>query len=120
MIAKVAAAILAVADQDEMVAFFEKLGFTKTTDGEMWPGARWVEVTPPGGGTGVVLNAAKDFGREPDQGYPMTFACDDLAATAAQLRAMGVEVTDPVTEAWGSFIQVTDPEGRTLLVNDQG
>jgi hypothetical protein len=30
-----------------------------------------------------------------------------------------VEVTDVVTEPWGSYIRVTDPEGRRLLVNDR-
>ncbi len=121
MITRIATAILAVADQDQMAAFFvDRLGFTKTIDAEMWPGARWVEVTPLDGGTGLVLSAAKDFGREPDPQYPMTFACADLAATAAQLRAAGVEVTEPVTEGWGSYIRVTDPEGRQLLVSDRG
>ena len=104
MITRIATAILAVADQDEMVEFFvERLGFTKTIDAEMWPGARWVEVAPPGGGTGLVLSAAKDFGREPDPQYPMTFGCADLVATAAQLQEAGVEVTEPVTEGWGSY-----------------
>jgi lactoylglutathione lyase len=120
VISRIASAILAVADQDEMVAFFvDRLGFAKTTDGQMWPGARWVEVTPPGGGTGLVLNAARDFGREPDVQYPVTFASPDLAATVAQLQAAGVEVTDPVTEPWGSFVRATDPEGRQLLVTDR-
>jgi len=36
-----------------------------------------------------------------------------------ELRAAGVEVIDPVTESWGSYVQVTDPEGRQLLVNDR-
>jgi predicted enzyme related to lactoylglutathione lyase len=121
MITRIATAILAVTDQDQMAAFFvERLGFTKTIDAEMWPGARWVEVAPPGGGTGLVLSAAKDFGRDPDPQYPMTFGCADLAATAAQLRAAGVEVTEPITEGWGSYIRVTDPEGRQLLVTDRG
>ncbi|WP_219412539.1 VOC family protein [Pseudonocardia nigra] len=120
MISRIASAIVAVADQDVMRDFFvERLGFTLLTDAEMWPGARWVEVVPSGGGTGLVLSAAKDFGRDPDPQYPMTFGCADLVATAAELRAAGVEVTDPVTEPWGSYIRVTDPEGRALLVNDK-
>jgi lactoylglutathione lyase len=103
-----------------MAAFFvERLGFEKVLDAEMGPGARWVEVAPPGGGTGVVLSPAAAFGRDPDPAYPMTFACADLAATAAQLREAGLEVTDPVTEPWGSYIRVADPEGRHLLVNDR-
>ena len=28
-------------------------------------------------------------------------------------------VTDVVTEPWGSYIRVTDPEGRQMLVNDR-
>ena len=120
VIGRIASAIVVVADQDTMKEFcVDKLGFTVTTDAEMWPGARWIEVAPPEGGTSLVLTAAKDFERDPDQQYPMTFACADLAATAAELKAKGVEVSDPVTESWGSYIRVTDPEGRQLLVNDR-
>ncbi|MFC4950808.1 VOC family protein [Pseudonocardia sp. GCM10023141] len=119
-IGRIATAILAVADQDVMRAFFvEKLGFTAHTDAEMWPGARWVEVAPPEGGSTLVLDAAKDFGREPDPQYPMTFACADLAATVVQLRAVGATVSDPVHEGWGDYIRVTDPEGRELVVSDR-
>jgi lactoylglutathione lyase len=121
MISRIATAVLAVADQDAMISFFvDSLGFEKIVDGEMWPGARWVEVAPPGAATGLVLSPAAAFDREPDPAYPMTFACADLAATAAELRAAGVEVTDPVSEPWGTYIRVTDPEGRQLLVNDRG
>ncbi len=114
-------AVLAVADQDVMLAFFvDRLGFEKRTDAEMWPGARWVEVTPPGGGTGLVLNRAADFGGEPDARYPMLFGCQDLAGTVEELQAAGLTVTDPVTESWGSYARVTDPEGRELMINDLG
>ena len=66
-----------------------------------------------------MLSGAKDFDREPDSQYPMTFAAADVAATAAELRAAGVEVSGVVTEPWGSYVRVTDPEGRALLVNDR-
>lgn len=113
----ISGAILSVADQDVMIDFFvRELGWELTTDQEMWPGARWVDVTPPGAQTRLVLNAAKDFGREPDHGYPMVFETPDLAAELERLRAAGLEVTDPTTEAWGTFVNVTDPEGRQLLV----
>jgi len=120
VITRVASAILVVDDQDVMLRFFvDRLGFTLVTDAEMWPGARWVEVRPPGAETGLVLSAAKDFERDADRQYPMTFACADLEATALALRAAGVEVTDPVREAWGAYVRINDPEGRTLLVNDR-
>lgn len=120
MIRSISVAILGVADQDVMRDFFvEKLGFTVTTDAEMWPGARWLELAPPGGGTGLVLNAAADFEQPADKGYPMTFATDDLDATAAELRDAGIEVDGPTTEPWGTYLRVTDPEGRMLVINDR-
>jgi predicted enzyme related to lactoylglutathione lyase len=113
----ISGAVLSVADQDVMIEFFvSKLGFALTTDEEMWPGARWVDLTPPGAQTRLVLNAAADFDREPDRGYPMVFEAADLDAEVERLRGAGVEVTDPKTEAWGTFVTVTDPEGRQLLI----
>lgn len=120
MIRSISVAILGVGDQDVMRDFFvQRFGFTVTTDAEMWPGARWLELAPPGGGTGLVLNAAADFGRGPDGGYPMTFAGTDLAAAADELRAAGIPVEGPTTEPWGTYLRVTDPEGRQLVVNDR-
>lgn len=113
----ISGAILAVADQDVMIDFFvSKLGFELTTDEEMWPGARWVDLTPPGAQTRLVLNAARDFGREPDVGYPMVFETADIVAEVERLRGLGLEVTDPKAEPWGTFVNVTDPEGRQLLI----
>lgn len=67
-----------------------------------------------------MLSGAADFGREPSTEYPVGFSCADLPGTVEQLRAAGVTVTDPVTEPWGTYIRITDPEGRDFLVNDQG
>jgi lactoylglutathione lyase len=121
MITRIHWAMLAVADQDTMVEFFvDKLGFDKRTDAEMWPGARWIEVAPKGERTGLVLSSAAAFGREPSTEYPVGFSCADLPGTVEQLRAAGLSVTDPVTEPWGTYVRITDPEGRQLLVNDHG
>jgi lactoylglutathione lyase len=118
--ARIGGAVLAVADQDVMIEFFRKVGFELTTDREMWPGARWVDMTPPGESTRLVLNAAKDFDRAPDPGYPMVFEAADVRAEADRLRAAGLEVTDPKTEPWGTFVTVKDPEGRDLLIGQRG
>ena len=120
MITRIDVATVGVADQDVIADFFvDKLGFTKTTDEEMWPGSRWVEVAPPEGRTALTILKAADFERQPDPVYPVTFSCDDLQSTAAALREGGVEVSDPVSEPWGSYFQVTDPEGRMFLINDK-
>jgi predicted enzyme related to lactoylglutathione lyase len=113
---RISGAVLAVADQDIMIEFWVRLGFELSTDAEMWPGARWVDLTPPGAQTRLVLTAAKDFGRDPDQQYPMVFETPDVTAEAERLRAAGLEVSDPTTEGWGTHITVTDPEGRQLMI----
>ena len=44
-----------VTDQDRTKALFEELGFTATMDTELQPGFRWIELTPPAGGTSIAL-----------------------------------------------------------------
>jgi hypothetical protein len=44
-----------VGDQDRTKALFEEFGFTTTMDTELQPGFRWIELTPPGGGTSIAL-----------------------------------------------------------------
>jgi lactoylglutathione lyase len=107
-----------VEDQDRMVAFFTgKLGFDKRTDAEMGPGRRWIEVIPSGAQTGLALLKAADFNREPDTGYDVIYSCSDLQAAGERLKQNGVEVTDIVTEFWGSYRLITDPEGRDLMIS---
>jgi catechol 2,3-dioxygenase-like lactoylglutathione lyase family enzyme len=45
---------ISVADQDRALAFYTQvLGCELRTDVEVWPGARPVEVVPPGSGVGL-------------------------------------------------------------------
>ena len=47
---------ISVADQDRALAFYtEVLGFELRADVEVWPGARYIEVVPPGSNVGLVL-----------------------------------------------------------------
>ncbi|WP_068797019.1 GNAT family N-acetyltransferase [Pseudonocardia sp. HH130630-07] len=121
MIERIAWATVAVADQDVMREFFvDVLGFEVRADAEMWPGARWLEVVPPGAETGLVLSRASDFGREPDAQYPVGLVARDLAGVVAAARARGLAATEPATESWGTSARITDPEGRELLVRATG
>src|SRR4051794_24258466 len=48
-----------VADQDRAIAFYvDTLGCELRADVEIWPGARWVEVGPPGSDVGIALLTA--------------------------------------------------------------
>jgi lactoylglutathione lyase len=49
-----------VRDQDEALTFYTTvLGLAKTLDVATGSGRRWIEVSPPGGGTTIGLTAAK-------------------------------------------------------------
>ena len=120
MITHVSKAIMYVADQDRSLDFYvHRLGFEKIVDEEMWPGARWVELRPPSAQTSIVLSAAEQFDKTPGEGAYLTFACDDIHDTVKQLRAAGVEVTDPVKEPWGTYIKATDPDGHGFQISEQ-
>ncbi|MFC4561736.1 VOC family protein [Nocardiopsis mangrovi] len=118
MITHISVAVMYVRDQQRSVDFYAgKLGFEKTVDAEMWPGARWVEVRPPGAQTSITLHSAATFNRRPGEGAFLTFACDDVEATAAELRRRGVAVTNPVEEPWGTYIKATDPDGHEVMIS---
>src|SRR5580704_8088115 len=56
MTTRVQSVSIPVADQDRALAFYtEVLGCELRTDIEVWPGARLVEVVPPGSSVGLVL-----------------------------------------------------------------
>jgi lactoylglutathione lyase len=117
MITHVRMAVMYVADRDRSVDFYvDKLGFERLIDQEMLPGAGWIEVGPPQAQTSIVLSSAQAFDKEPGEGAHLTFACDDIVATVKELRAVGVEVTDPVEELWRTYCKATDPDGHEVQI----
>jgi predicted enzyme related to lactoylglutathione lyase len=120
VITKVNTVVLYVADQQRSLDFYVgKLGFEKHTDAEMAPGRRWIEVVPPGAQTTVTLFPAEPDYRRPEGLSWLTFSCDDAQATYEQLRERGVEVSEPVTEPWSTYLQITDPDGYTFVVGER-
>ncbi len=119
MIKKVKFISIPVLDQTRALAFYtEKLGFLVTTDAPMGPGARWIELGIPGADTGVVLFTAP--GQESWIGSFMnlSFATDDVVATAAQYKAAGVEfVQEPKVEPWGTSAIFKDSEGNQFVLS---
>jgi catechol 2,3-dioxygenase-like lactoylglutathione lyase family enzyme len=93
---KLGRVIIPVADQDAAIAFYtEKLGFTVAMDVPYGEGDRWVEVTPPGGGSGIALSSAMgEF--QPGRETGIALTSNDARATHAELTAQGVEVEEPM------------------------
>jgi len=110
---------LPVADQDRALAFYrDVLGFEVRLDMEPWPGARLVEVVPPGSSVGIVLLPA-------DTELPMAvrMSTPDAAAAHAELRTVaGVTLhNDELIELPGSapMFYFADPDGNGLVYIQQ-
>jgi catechol 2,3-dioxygenase-like lactoylglutathione lyase family enzyme len=106
-------------DQDRAIEFYEKLGFEKRTDIPFGGGYRWVEVYPPEGTAGIAL-------APPPPGQDVTptvtgisLETDDIDATHAQLKALGVDVDAEVSRMGDPVPPIfwfRDPTGHTLMV----
>ena len=121
MTTRVQSVSIPVADQDRALAFYtEVLGCELRTDIEVWPGARLVEVVPPGSSVGLVL-------LPPDSEIPMAVRLGTTnAETALRLRQAGARLHNdgvvhpdgappmPAVDAglYGRNARSSDPTGR--------
>ena len=103
-----------VRDQDEALAFYTGvLGCEVRLDAEAWPGARIVEVVPPGSSVGIVLLPA-------DSEIPLAvrLGTPDADAAHARIREAGVVLHNEEVlhlEAAPPMFSFTDPDGNGLV-----
>lgn len=114
MTTKVLSVSVPVADQDAALKFYtEVLGCELRTDVEIWPGARMVEVVPPGSSVSLVL-------LPPDSQIPVAIRLGTSDAQQAQdkVRAAGVTLhNEELVEMEGvpPMFSFTDPDGNGLV-----
>jgi catechol 2,3-dioxygenase-like lactoylglutathione lyase family enzyme len=103
-----------VADQDEAIRFYTQvLGCELTLDAELWPGARLVEVVPPGSSVALVL-------LPPDSPIPVAVRLGTPDAQDAMdvVRAAGVTVHNQelvLMDGIPPMFSFTDPDGNRLV-----
>lgn len=107
-----------VRDQDAALEFYtEKLGFRIVTDKPMGGSQRWIELKPPQGETGVALFTPEGHEKRIGEFQSLSFKCDDVEKTYAELTSRGVEFEKPPTrQAWGSFAIFKDPDGNRFVL----
>lgn len=113
---------LYVDDQERARRFYvDVLGFEVTTDADMGPMGRWIEVAPQGAQTAFVLADAAGFGKKDRVGdsADVTLTCSDVAALHGDLVAKGVRVTEPEKKEWGTFFKATDPDGHVFVIREK-
>ncbi|NEE03813.1 VOC family protein [Phytoactinopolyspora halotolerans] len=104
-----------VSDHDRAKAFYaEQLGFDVIGDDVMGP-VRWLEVTPPGAATTLVLGGHPEMTPGSLQGVLLT--TDDIDADCTRLRQAGVEIEGPVDQPWGRQATFSDPDGNGFVLS---
>ena len=90
--------LVPVSDQDAAITFYTQvLGFSLTADIAFGEGARWVEVTPPGGGAAIALTPPQgQF--QPGRMTGISLSSADARADHAELIGKGLDVD---AETWG-------------------
>jgi catechol 2,3-dioxygenase-like lactoylglutathione lyase family enzyme len=111
---------VATPEQDKALEFYESIGFEKRTDVPFGGGYRWIEVYPPEGNTGIALAPPPpgDGQVEPQQ-TGITLATDDIGASHAQMKSLGVDVDAEVSRMGDPvppMFWFRDPTGHTLMV----
>ncbi|HKP21317.1 MAG TPA: VOC family protein [Thermoleophilaceae bacterium] len=121
VIGKVGRVSVPVSDQGAAIAFYtEKLGFSLTSDIPVDENYRWVEVTPPAGGTPLAIvppppNAPDRIGIDTN----VLLTTDDIDSAHAELRDRGVDVDAEVSRMGDPvppMFWFRDQDGNTLLL----
>jgi catechol 2,3-dioxygenase-like lactoylglutathione lyase family enzyme len=119
MTTRVLSVSVPVADQDAALKFYtEVLGCELRTDVEVWPGARLVEVAPPGSTVSLVL-------LPPDSQIPIAIRLGTPDAQQAhdRIRAAGVTLHNAELvrlEGIPAMFSFADPDGNGLVYLEDG
>ncbi|GAB7193069.1 VOC family protein [Kineococcus sp. NUM-3379] len=114
IVTRVTSVSVEVPDQDEALTFYrDVLGCEVRADVEIWPGARWVEVAPPGSPVGIALLTR-------DGGLPIgvRYATDDADRAHRALTAAGSAPHQEVlhTDFAPPMFTLDDPHGNTVIL----
>jgi predicted enzyme related to lactoylglutathione lyase len=106
-------------DVDTAISFYESLGFEKRTDVPFGGQYRWVEVYPPVGTTGIALAPPPQGKEASPQESGIILTTDDIDATHAQFKSLGVDVDAEVSRMGDPvppMFWFRDPTGHSLMV----
>lgn len=106
-----------VADQQVSLEFYTNmLGFEVRTNMEHFesddPNIRWIEIVPPGASTAIVLAPWQS----PGSLGTIVLVTTNIEADYAELKAKGLDLPPLEHQPWGISTMITDPDGNTLLL----
>ncbi|MER5442950.1 VOC family protein [Streptomyces sp. NPDC002790] len=116
---------LPVSDIDRAKAFYvDKAGFHCDVDREVMPGARVVQLTPPGSGCSIALTTglpSPTGTAAPGTYHGLQLVVSDIKTAHEELRARGLDVSEPIQygpDDGGTFMHFTDPDGNGWAIQE--
>src|SRR6187399_202662 len=108
-----------VADQNRALDFYtDKLGFTIITDQPFDEKQRWIELRIPKAETRLVFFTPEGEEKRIGSFMNMSYTCDDIDKTYAELKTRGVEFEGPPQkQPWGTYAMFKDSEGNRFVVS---
>ena len=119
MIKQIKFVSIPVAEQNRALDFYtKKLGFTIITDQPFDGKQRWIELRIPKAETRVVLFTAEGEEKRIGSMMPMSYACEDIAATYKELSGRRLEFEGPPEkQPWGTYAMFKDSEGNRFVLS---
>lgn len=114
-------ASIPVADQDRALHFWtESCGLEVATNQPMGPSRRWIELSIHNGSTRIVLFTPPGHEDRIGTFTGLSFECDDVEKTYAELSSRGVTFTQPPRkEEWGTSAIFVDPDGNGFVLSSR-
>jgi lactoylglutathione lyase len=110
-----------VQDQQKALEFYTaKLGFEVRRELPMGPAGTWIEISPPGAQTCLVLYPRSMMPDWHQRKSSVVFHCADIENTCRRLEAEGVPITTPPrVMPWGMFAMFVDLDGNEFGLTSQ-
>ncbi|PLS18264.1 hypothetical protein CVD28_08245 [Bacillus sp. M6-12] len=120
MIKKIATVAVYVEDQQKAKAFWtEKVGFEVNAEHPMGPNAYWLEVSPNGAESHLVIYPKSMMPESNEMKPSIVFECEDVLAVYKTMKSNGVEFLDePKEMQWGTYVQFKDEDGNQFLLKE--
>jgi lactoylglutathione lyase len=118
MITNLGTVALYVEDQQKAKDFWtNKAGFEVTAEHPMGPDTFWLEVSPKGAQTRLVLYPKGMMQGSESMNASIVFECDNVMETYKTMKDNGVPFKEePKEMQWGTFVQFNDEDGHEFLL----
>ncbi|MFD5079349.1 VOC family protein [Streptomyces sp. NPDC058371] len=117
--------VLPVSDVDRAKEFYEdRVGFHVDLDGEVMPGVRIVQLTPPGSGCSIALVDGLEIPTgtpRPGTYHGLQLVVADAKAAYEELTARGLDVSEPQVfspQDGATFMYFKDPDGNGWAIQE--